>query len=302
MASLQSKIFAGDQDLARVLDGSLRLAAKGTPPSPAPVLSSGPAVTKVQQALIALGYPMPKYGADGGFGGETGSAVAAFKRDWHLSPADPVVGPGTMGALDREMVAYEKSSPTPGPVNPVKPDGSTPSGTSKTSHLSDQFFTDLKALCAEMNCSPVDLLGVMNSESGVKPWAQHPTSKATGLIQFMPDRLKEYQFAGGPDEFKKLSAVAQLPYVRRYYWGYRKYLTSAGRMYQATFLPATLAGTDEDAAICGKAGPYAWAYTANPGLDTNKDGVITARDLSDRIGSLQRGPYWDELMQRLARA
>jgi len=115
MANLESARFAGDASLAQVLNGTLRLAAPGTPPVPAPVLSDGPPITKVQQALIDLGYPMPTFGADGSFGGETGTAVVAFKTDWHLLPRDPVVGPKTMTALDREMVAFERPEPPPPP-------------------------------------------------------------------------------------------------------------------------------------------------------------------------------------------
>lgn len=36
--------------------------------------------TALQRALIALGYPLPKFGADGGFGGETRSTVSMLAR------------------------------------------------------------------------------------------------------------------------------------------------------------------------------------------------------------------------------
>ena len=38
-------------------------------------------VKDVQGALIALGYPLPKWGADGEYGPETASAIQAFQRD-----------------------------------------------------------------------------------------------------------------------------------------------------------------------------------------------------------------------------
>lgn len=38
-------------------------------------------VKDVQGALIALGYPLPKWGADGEYGPETASAIKAFQRD-----------------------------------------------------------------------------------------------------------------------------------------------------------------------------------------------------------------------------
>jgi hypothetical protein len=132
MADLKSMRFTGDSDLTKVLNGSLRLGAPGTPAFPAPVLSSGPAIAKVQQALIDIGYPMSAFGADGSFGGETGVAVVAFKKDWHLVPDDPVVGPKTMAALDKEMVAFERPEPPlpppPTPSPPADPFGRTAAG------------------------------------------------------------------------------------------------------------------------------------------------------------------------------
>lgn len=37
--------------------------------------------TAIQRALVALGYPMPKFGADGSFGGQTRDAMNDFQRD-----------------------------------------------------------------------------------------------------------------------------------------------------------------------------------------------------------------------------
>ena len=86
MAVFRSARFAGDSDLLSVLNGGLRLAAAGTAPFPAPVLSSGPAIQIVQQALLDIGYALPLLGAAGAFNDETGAMVATFKADWHLSP------------------------------------------------------------------------------------------------------------------------------------------------------------------------------------------------------------------------
>jgi peptidoglycan hydrolase-like protein with peptidoglycan-binding domain len=102
-SALQSPRFAGDPDLQATLAGQLRLAAPGTPDYPAPVRSSGPAVAKIQQALIDLGYALPASGADGRFGQETGAAVTKYKTNKGISPNDPVVGRRTMLLLDQEF-------------------------------------------------------------------------------------------------------------------------------------------------------------------------------------------------------
>ena len=60
----------------------------------------GDAVKDLQEQLIRLGYPLPKYGADGDFGKETETAVKAFQMDNGLK-ADGVVGAKTYAALDK---------------------------------------------------------------------------------------------------------------------------------------------------------------------------------------------------------
>jgi peptidoglycan hydrolase-like protein with peptidoglycan-binding domain len=91
--------FAGDQVLEACLAGAHRMM---TP-------ESGPAVGKVQQALIDLGYSLVG-GADGSFGNETGAAVSAYKSAHGLFPPDPVVGSGTMAALDTDP-GYPPTTP-----------------------------------------------------------------------------------------------------------------------------------------------------------------------------------------------
>lgn len=64
----------------------------------------GDDVKALQQALIGLGYALPKYGADGEYGAETVTAVKAFQRDHGLA-ADGICGPLTWTALDAAVEA-----------------------------------------------------------------------------------------------------------------------------------------------------------------------------------------------------
>jgi hypothetical protein len=186
----------------------------------------------------------------------------------------------------------------------LKVSGAAPSGgaTGRADDLPDEFFVALRGVCARIGCDPADLLAVMMSESNVSPTAQHTGSKATGLIQFMPATLKGLGWTAGPDAFRQVSAVDQLDYVERYYRPYAKYgLGSAGRLYQATFLPATMpSGSDPGTVVCGKDGPYASAYAANTGLDMDRDGTISVGDLTARTAAKRKGARWDALMARLA--
>jgi hypothetical protein len=141
----------------------------------------------------------------------------------------------------------------------------------------------------------------MMSESGVDPSAQNPHGRATGLIQFMPQILSNLGWTDGPDSFAKLSAEDQLPYVQKYFSPHAHHgLTSAGRLYQVTYLPATIAaGQGADFVISAAAGPFAREYEANKGLDTDQDGRITVADLDARIAAVQRGARWDSIVARL---
>jgi peptidoglycan hydrolase-like protein with peptidoglycan-binding domain len=86
---LASPRFSGNAVLEAVFDNE-RALRRG---------SSGAAVRLVQEALIALSYPLPQFGADGDFGSETEATVRAFQRDTGLNP-DGVVGFRTIGYLD----------------------------------------------------------------------------------------------------------------------------------------------------------------------------------------------------------
>jgi len=98
---LTSPRFAGDTVLEAVYDNE-RLLQNG---------NNGPAVRKLQQALVDSGFPLPRFGVDGKFGSETEGAVRDFQRTSGLigTDRDGIVGPTTMGWLDQRFSA----GPTP---------------------------------------------------------------------------------------------------------------------------------------------------------------------------------------------
>ena len=56
------------------------------------------AVRAMQQLLMAKGYPLPRYGADGEYGGETENALLCFQEDENIRP-DGTCGSATWNAL-----------------------------------------------------------------------------------------------------------------------------------------------------------------------------------------------------------
>ena len=64
---------------------------------------SGADVEKLQNALISLGYKLPKWGADGDFGSETDEAVRKFQTDNKLK-VDGIAGQKTLAAIKEKLL------------------------------------------------------------------------------------------------------------------------------------------------------------------------------------------------------
>lgn len=87
--------------------------------------SRGTSVKRVQQLLFFLGFDIGPKGADGIFGDDTDAAVRAFQTI-HAPPVDGIIGPITIGALDRLANRPEPNRTTPGPVPGGPPTGTPP--------------------------------------------------------------------------------------------------------------------------------------------------------------------------------
>jgi hypothetical protein len=110
---LSSPRFAGDPVLEACYDNE-RLLRGGDPDKAA--------ITKIQQALVDAGFPLPKFGVDGLFGDETKAAVEDFQRASGLTgrDVDGIIGPITMGLLDKRFPGGPVTPPS-GPVTPSEP-------------------------------------------------------------------------------------------------------------------------------------------------------------------------------------
>ena len=114
---LTAQRFKNDPVLEGVLDGKAFLRAG----------DRGSAVRKVQEALLDLGIPLPRFGADGDFGNETKGAVESFQRQAGFTgrDVDGIVGPKTLRVLNERfstdappiVVPPEVVQPAPVPRN-----------------------------------------------------------------------------------------------------------------------------------------------------------------------------------------
>jgi len=89
---LSNRRFTGDSQLEPVVAGVATL-SRG---------ANGTGVRKIQAALEDLGYPLPEYHADAGYGSETITALTAFQRAEGLVGITPgVLDALTLGRLDQ---------------------------------------------------------------------------------------------------------------------------------------------------------------------------------------------------------
>lgn len=175
--------------------------------------------------------------------------------------------------------------------------------TKLTADVDPRFEIAFPRACEQIGCKPIDLLGVMMSESGVQPAARNLNGDASGLIQFMPATLRGLGWRGGAQAFRCLTASQQCTYVAAYFSPWKKDgapFDSAGRVYQAVFLPGTLRTARKPSdVLCAKRGALGWAYEANAVFDADGDGRITISELSASVHRACKGPRWRELLGRL---
>jgi hypothetical protein len=145
--------------------------------------------------------------------------------------------------------------------------------------------------------------------------AKNPHADANGLIQFMGPTLKGLGWTRTSEEFRRLSAEEQVPFVERYFrpWAHRMgvggqkipQLVTDAHCYVVTFLPARLSAVVAagegwtGVPLCARGGLLSWAYEANTVLDADKDGVITAGDLATHLARVCRGARFEAIVHRI---
>lgn len=138
----------------------------------------------------------------------------------------------------------------------------------------------LERVAVAVGVPPGELAAAMSIESNFRTTAQNPTSKATGLIQFLPN--KETGLIFGQYTTAQVAAMGvleQMALVGRFLRPYAGKMTRPGDVYVAIVQPARLG--QEDEAVFAVAGER--TYDQNAGLDENQDGKLQVGDLRARL-------------------
>jgi hypothetical protein len=162
------------------------------------------------------------------------------------------------------------------------------------------------AFCTALGIADTTVpLRVWANESNNDPAAHNPSGDASGLFQLMPSTAKGLGWDTDADPrlaaYRALSVADQLSWAARYYADMRAHLGTVRELYCVTFLPAMAhLAVDPNAVLCGLHGPFAWAYTANPGFDAAKKGSITGADL-EAAANRAYGPRAQAIAAQVAR-
>lgn len=149
------------------------------------------------------------------------------------------------------------------------------------------FIQAVNNVAQKYNIDANDLLGLMQSESGVNPQARNP-SGATGLIQFMPNTARG--IGTSVEALYGMNRAQQMVWVDRYFAANRLPRgATAGNLYASVFLPK-YTSRPPNFVVARRGGPNdagdnangSW-YAQNSGLDLNRDGNITIAELGERV-------------------
>lgn len=230
-----------------------------------------------QKALVALGFPLPRFGVDGILGPETAGSIRAFQAKNSI-PQTGLFDKATADKLNAELqkVPQVLATLTPSTAADVKPASAKDIDVSTIQD--PDFSAKLEKVATALGVAKEDLITIMRFESKLNPQAVNPYTGASGLIQFMPKTAEG--LGTSVDDIRKMSAVDQLDYVYKYFkmLGVKPGM-DLGDLYMAVFMPAKV-GAD-DSTIVGREGQK--VYDQNRVLDSNKDGILTVGDIKSAI-------------------
>ena len=153
-------------------------------------------------------------------------------------------------------------------------------------NTSEAFRKKVLEIADRLLVDPNFLMAIMSFETGAtfSPKVKNAAgSGATGLIQFMPSTAKS--LGTTVDDLAKMTAVAQLDFVEKYFAPHKGRLLTIEDAYMAVLYPKGI-GKGKDYVLFEKPSVQ---YRQNSGLDLNADGKVTVgeacRKVSQRLGT-----------------
>ncbi len=146
--------------------------------------------------------------------------------------------------------------------------------------VSPAFKQKVILICKELHISPDFLMACMAFETGETFSPSIPNaagSGAVGLIQFMRPTAEGLKTS--TDKLKKMSAVQQLDYVKKYFFPFKNRLKTLEDVYLAILYPAGI-GKPLSHVFFRKGTKV---YDQNKGLDKNGDGKITLLEIAATV-------------------
>jgi len=189
----------------------------------------------------------------------------------------------------------------------------------ETKKLSSNFYKKLVEMSSRLGMNPADMLLIMYLESArtLDSSIKSPSSNASGLTQIIPSTLKGI-FNGTPEEFRKLDAEEQLPYIEKYFQEATKgKKLNSTQFYIANLVPKKVddpevINKNRNAVVAEKGSQkkypnnsrltYDSVYRSNSSLDFNEDGVMTYGDIEDYLNKLSKESGYQKSLKDLQSA
>lgn len=252
-----------------------------------------PDIMDLQKALKALGIdPGP---IDGKYGPALSNAVTQFQKAHGKIKVDGNAGVETVPAINAALDALVPNAKLVRSTEEevAKIHGGKLPGRIKTAGQAGDalkepdFNKRLMQVSTNLGVSAKNLLAIMKHESNLNPKAVNPSSRATGLIQFMPKTAES--LGTNIAELYNMSATEQLEYVEKYFkrQGVKSGATLAD-LYMLTFMPAAVNKPDNFVLGSNQGGevfgiPARAVYNQNKVFDQDRKGYFTVADVKNRI-------------------
>jgi hypothetical protein len=134
-----------------------------------------------------------------------------------------------------------------GRISVVNVEGITPQYIFDTYDKAEQaepgFKAKVKQVASQLGVDELALVKIMYKESQINPQARNADTKATGLIQFIPDTA--IGLGTTVDALYKMKRIEQMDYVRKYFDNYNVTGKTYAELYLITFYPFALTKSND---------------------------------------------------------